>query len=211
MQIDELKTAWKEFDQSLKNSTAMNEKMITTLIRERSRSRLSKFKREYIFFLVLSLVWSTVFAAILVGNPFDFTYTIQYLPTILLSLAMLVTLIRLYKSLELFKTNFDQTDLLRTLKNVIHLYERHQQLAGAVISFMIAGGVLFTFSFMPARIAAKGLWTAILEMLLITAISLFIYFLAFRLGAFNKHKHAPGFNQDLHELEQLKAIVKELE
>jgi hypothetical protein len=211
MQIDDLKTAWKEFEQSLKYSTAMNEKMITALIRERSRSRLSNFKREYIFFLVLSLGWSAVFAAILIGNPFDFTYAIQYLPTILLLFAMLVILIRLYRSLGLFKTNFYQADLIRSLKNVIRLYERHQQLAGVAISFMIAGGVLFAFSFMPTRIAAKGLQAAMLEMLLITAISLFIYFLAFRLGVFNKHKHTPGFDQDLQELEQLKEMAKELE
>ena len=82
---------------------------------------------------------------------------------------------------------------------------------GLVISFMIAGGVLFAFSFMTTRIAAKGLQAAMLEMLLITAISLFIYFLAFRLGVFNKHKHTPGFDQDLQELEQLKEMAKELE
>ena len=210
MNLDELKPLWQEYDLKIKNSASVTEKMINSMIRERSGQRLARFKKEHQFFLLLMIVWIVCFSAVIVGNPFDFLYAVQYIPSILLLSWSVITLIRLINGYRLFRTNFNDPDLEHSLQNLIRVYEKYGKTPSWVIFLMISAGLLFSFSFLPAKIITKGVWIAIGESLLASAIALLIYFAAYKMGAF-KDRYEDKFRNDLYELEELKGMIRELE
>ena len=69
--------------------------------------------------------------------------------------------------------------------------------------------MLTAFSFLPKKLEHKELWPALGETLLSMAITLAIYFIAYKLGAF-KNRKKEGFENDLKELNNLKSISAEL-
>lgn len=210
MNLDELKPLWQEYDRKIKNSSSLNEKLISSMIRERSGQRLARFKKEHHFFLLLMIVWIVCFSAVIIGNPFDFLYVVQYIPSALLLCWSAITFVRLLNAYKLFRINFTDPDLQRSLQNLVRMYGKYGKTPSWIIFLMMSAGLLFSFSFLPAKIITKGVWIAIGESLLASAIAFLIYFAAYKMGAF-KDRYEDKFRQDLYELEELKAMVNELE
>ncbi|HEX5026126.1 MAG TPA: hypothetical protein VFV68_12680, partial [Agriterribacter sp.] len=209
MNLDELKTVWQEYDRKLQSAQSVNERIINSMIRERSHSRLARLRRENSFLAALTLLWAFLFCAVLIGNPFDFRYVIQYVPTALLLFWAVASFSRLMIGYRILKADFEQPDLSRTLSKLIALYEKHNKSAGWVVLIMMLAGLLFSLSFLPAKIESAGLWPALGDTFAAMAIAALLYFIAYKLGVF-KDRYGNKFKQDLEELEELKSMSAEL-
>lgn len=209
MNIEELKVEWTAYNKKLTVSQRLNEQLIQSMLKERSRSRISKLRKENIFLLLYMVIVLIFLVAIFIGNPFDFNYTWQYLPYSMLTVGVILAIFSLYKSLRNFNVDINTICLDDFLKKTIAAYEKNkkrEQWFGIILLF---AGASTVFSFLPKKLAHKGLLPALAETAIMLLVTLLIYFIAFKLGVF-KNKKKEGFENDLKELNELKAISSEL-
>ena len=207
MNLDELKSAWQVYDQKLQNSQLLTERLIVGMIKDRSKSRVAQIKRENKWFFALMVFELLILGAIFMGNPFDFVYTIQFVPYVFLAIGIIMALVAIYRSNAIVNTDMNSTTLGAFLQHVIREYEKNKKLEGWFGMLILASGCLTVLSFLPNKLEKKGLNGALIDTLIPMGICLFIYFLAFKLGAF-KNRKSEGFKEDLKELE---VLSKELE
>lgn len=209
MNIDEIKTEWKQYSKKLEVSQRLNEHMILSMLKERSRSRVSKIRRNNTVYLVLMLLTLLFLAAIFAGNPFDFKYRLQYIPYGILSIGVLLAIISLVKSFKTFTTNINSVSLDNFLKRTIEEYDKNKKIERWFGVIIFSAGLLTAFSFLPKKLEHKEFWQAIGETAVSMLITIAIYFIAFKLGAF-KNKNKEEFENDLKEWNELKNISMEL-
>ena len=209
MNIDEIKTEWKQYSKKLEVSQRLNEHMILSMLKERSRSRVSKIRRNNTVYLVLMLLTLLFLAAIFAGNPFDFKYRLQYIPYGILSIGVLLAIISLVKSFKTFTTNINSVSLDNFLKKTIAEYEKNKKIERWFGIIIFSAGLLTAFSFLPKKLEHKEFWQAIGETAVSMLITIVIYFIAFKLGAF-KNNNKEEFENDLKEWNELKNISLEL-
>ena len=209
MNIDEIKTEWKQYSKKLEVSQRLNEHLILSMLKERSRSRVSKIRRNNTIYLVLMLLTLLFLAAIFAGNPFDFKYRLQYIPYGILSIGVLLAIISLVKSFKTFTTNINSVSLDNFLKRTIEEYDKNKKIERWFGVIIFSAGLLTAFSFLPKKLEHKEFWQAIGETAVSMLITIAIYFIAFKLGAF-KNKNKEEFENDLKEWNELKNISMEL-
>jgi hypothetical protein len=209
MNIEQLKTEWKQYDHKLSLSQRLNEHVIQSMLRERSRSRVSKVRRDTIIYMILMIINLVLLAAIFAGNPFDFKYMVQYIPYGLLTIGVLLALLSLVKTLQRFNVNTNKVNLHSFLNTTIEEYEKNKKMERWFGIIIFSAGVLTVFSFLPKKMENKGVWPALGETAISIVITLAIYLIAFKLGAF-KNRKKEGFENDLRELNELKAIAEDL-
>ncbi len=209
MNIEEIKTEWKQYNKKLEVSQRLNEHLILSMLRERSRSRVSKIRRNNIIYLVLMMATLLFLVAIVAGNPFDFKYKLQYIPYGILFIGVLIGVISLVKSLKSFTVNLGIVSLDSFLKKTITEYEKNKKIERWFGVIIFSAGVLTAFSFLPKKLEHKEFWLAIGETVISILITIAIYFVAFKLGAF-KNKSKEEFENDLKEWNELKSISLEL-
>ncbi|GAB3518106.1 hypothetical protein [Emticicia fontis] len=209
MNLDDLKSAWKVYDQKLQTSQQLTERMIVGMIKERSRSRVAQIKRENVFFFILMVIELIVLGAIFLGNPFDFIYPIQFVPYGFLAVGILMALVAIYRSNTIVNVDMNSTTLGAFLNHVIKEYEKNKKLEGWFGILMLASGCLATLSFLPNKLAKKDLTAALIDTLIPMVICLLVYYLAFKLGAF-KNRKSEGFKEDLKELEELSRELEQI-
>ena len=209
MNIDEIKTEWKQYSKKLEVSQRLNEHMILSMLKERSRSRVSKIRRNNTIYFVLMLLTLLFLAAIFAGNPFDFKYRLQYIPYGILSIGVLLAIISLVKSFKTFTTNINSVSLDNFLKRTIEEYDKNKKIERWFGVIIFSAGLLTAFSFLPKKLEHKEFWQAIGETAVSMLITIAIYFIAFKLGAF-KNKNKGEFENDLKEWNELKNISMEL-
>ena len=209
MNLEELKSAWQVYDQKLTFSQKINEKIVFSMIRERSNSRLSKMKRENSLLLLFMFFEFFVLLAVLIGNPFDFVYLWQYIPFIFLLIGNLMAIVMLFKVYKMINVDITGIDLSSFLIRLIQSYERNKKAEGWFGAIMFVSGCLTVFSFLPHKLAQKTLSLALLDTLIPLLICILIYYFAFKLGAF-KNKKSKEFKKDLQELQELSSELKQV-
>lgn len=202
MNLDELKSAWKVYDQKLQASQVLTERMIVGIIKERSRSRVAQIKRENTFFFILMVVELVLLVAIFLGNPFDFIYPIQFVPYGFLGIGIIMAIVAIYRSNAIVNTDMNSTTLGAFLNHVIKEYEKNKKLEGWFGILMLTSGCLASLSFLPNKLQKQSLTSALIDTLIPIGVCLIIYYLAFKMGAF-KNRKSEGFKEDLKELEEL--------
>jgi len=210
MTLDELKSPWQQYNQQLNASNKLNEQLSLSMIKERSTSRVSTIRRES-FMLLLVLVLEMVFLiAIIIGNPFDFKYALQFIPYALLGIGVLIAIWTLLKMIKNFDVRITNDGLTGFLQKTINAYEKNRKAERWFGTIMVSAGVLTAFSFLPKKLEHKEFWPALGETGLSVLITIMVYVIAFKLGAF-KNRKKEGFENDWKELNDLKAISSELE
>src|SRR5687768_5248831 len=126
MNIEEIKNEWKQFNQQLESSQRLNEHLLTSMLKERSRSRVSKIRRDNIILLLLMFANLVFLAAIFIGNPFDFKYSLQFIPYALLTIGVMMAVISLVRSLQRFNADLNQVNLESFLRTTIDEYEKNK-------------------------------------------------------------------------------------
>lgn len=208
MNLEELKSAWQVYDQKLQSSQAINEKIIMSMIKERSKSRVSRLRRENGLLSAVLFLELLLLGAIFMGNPFDFKYTVQFVPYVFLVIGIIMALAVLLKNYKMLDVDINNANLSAFLKNIIGEYEKNKQAEKWFGIIILSSGCLTVLSFLPNKLDKKGLWPAIIDTAIPMIICLAIYFMAFKLGAF-KNRKAEAFKEDLQELEELSLDLKE--
>lgn len=209
MNFEEIKTEWAQINKKLDSTQELNEQLVASMIKERSRSRVAKIRRTDTMYLVLMFANLGLLMAIFAGNPFDFRYTIQFVPYGLLSFAILLAIVSLFKSLQTLNTNLRTANLDSFLRKAIDAYVKNYQVQKWFGIFIFCSGTLTALSFLPKKLEHKELWPAIGETALMMIITIVIYFIAFKAGAF-KSNRKENFEDDLEEWNRLKNISAEL-
>ena len=209
MNLEEIKSEWKRFHQKLESSQRLNEQLIESMLRERSRSRLSKIRHDNILYLFLMIANLIFLTAIFAGNPFDFRYTVQYLPFVLLALGVLMAIGSIITSLQRFNVNINDVSLDIFLKRMIDAFEKNKKIESWFGLIIFSAGTLTALSFLPKKLEHKAPLLALGETALSIVITLGIYFTAYKLGAF-KNRKKQGFENDYNELKELRAIKDDL-
>ncbi len=209
MNLEELKSAWQVYDQKLTFSQKINEKIVFSMIRERSNSRLSKMKRENRLLMLFMFFEFFVLLAVFIGNPFDFVYLWQYIPFLFLLIGNLMAIVMLFKVYKMINVDITGIDLSSFLIQLIQSYERNKKAEGWFGAIMFVSGCLTIFSFLPNKLAQKTLSLALLDTLIPLLIFILIYNIAFKLGAF-KNKKSEEFKKDLQELQEFSSELKEV-
>jgi hypothetical protein len=211
MNLDELKSVWKEYDRKIESTQALNEKLISSMITERSTSRFEKVRVHYLLGTLWMVICLSFGVLILFSNPFDYKYTIQYIPMALFCVCLAILIggiLSAYSKLRSIK--IDQSTLSASLRQIIDVYEKPKKFLNyTVVAFLITQVFLFPLSFLPKGIERMGLWLALGERLIPISISALLLFIAYKFGAF-KERNAEKFKKDLTELEELKAMALEL-
>jgi DNA integrity scanning protein DisA with diadenylate cyclase activity len=156
--------------------------------------------------MIINLV---LLGAILAGNPFDFRYTLQYIPYCMLAIGVILAILSLLRSFKSFNDNMNRVNLDTFLKRTIDGYEKNRKMEKIFGIIILSSGTLTALSFLPEKLENKELWQALSETAISVAITLIIYFIAIKQGAF-KNRKREGFENDLRELNELKAISSEL-
>jgi hypothetical protein len=211
MNLDDLKTVWKTYDRKLQSAQALNEKIIASMISERSGSRFSKVRRHY----VLGLIWMVICLAfsilVIVTNPFDYGHRIEYIPMAILAICLTIMIggwFHTYRGLS--NINITHNNVDESLKKIIAIHEKPKKFFyNTIIVLLFSQTVLFPLSFLPRHIERLGLPMALAERSVAISVAALLLFIAFKLGAF-KDRHTERFREDLNELQSLKAMSAEL-
>jgi len=209
MNLEDLKSAWQVYDKKIQASQAINEKLIESIIKERSVSRVAVIKRQYHFFFFMMAVELVVLAAILIGNPFDFKYRVQFVPYVLVGIGVVVAIFNLLKLYRKLCGPLSNSPIGVFLKNILESYEQNKVFEQWFGVIFLSVGLIIPLSFLPHKMEHNTLTAAILEISLMMLGTLLLYLIAFRLGAF-KNRHKEKFSKDLAELNELKAMSLEL-
>ncbi len=210
MDLNELKTAWIEYDQKLSISNRINEEILLAMIKDRSVSRISKIRTTNIMLLIWLFVVLTFIIAMFVGNPFDFKYNWQFIPYFVVGLGVIAAISSIFATLSKFDVNLSTKNISGFLTKIIEGYEKNRKMETWFGAILFTAGALTVFSFLPKKLENKPFWSALGETGLMLLITLSIYFLAMKSGVF-KNKSKEGFENDLAELNQLKALKQEFE
>jgi hypothetical protein len=209
MQIEELKTAWKNYEQKITVSNRLNEQLILSMLKERSRSRIARIRQKNLFYLGWMILVLILLAAIFAGNPFDFKYEVQYIPYGLLVAGVLLAVYKILRDLRRFDTDITNDGLSVFLKKTIDAYNKNKKVESWFGILLFSAGALTVFSFLPSKLEHKPLWQALTETFVMMLITVLIYVAAFRLGVF-KNRDSDAFKNDWKELNELKSISSEL-
>ncbi len=215
MNFEDLKTAWQEYDIKLQSTQALSDKLIVSMIKERSASRLSKVKRRFNFLSLYLAGWTFVGLCILIGNPFDYSQSIEFIPIWINFICMLLLLFAMINlTLNLHKTEVNQDSLHSSVNKIIAIISEYEKpapiLRWALRLLIFSGTFLFPLSFLPRKIERLGIWGGVGDMLISILISAALIYIAHKLGAF-KHHQAEKFQEDLRELDELKSLSKEMQ
>jgi hypothetical protein len=212
MNLDELRTAWKEYDRKLESTQAIQDRIITSMIAERSANRFSGVKNQYRLGLAWMLVCLLFSVIIMATNPFDYRYIIQYIPMCIFAIGVSILLADMAKSYAAFRRILvTHYNVAEALKRIIAIYEQPKKLIRyTLIIFVFSQIVLLPLSFLPANVDRIGLWPAVLERLIPISIGALLFLLALKLGAF-KQRHVDKFREDLSELQSLRKMSDELD
>ncbi len=208
MNLEELKSAWQVYDRKLQASQTINEKLIFSMIRERSNSRVSRLKRDNTLLMLFMFLEIAFLVAVFAGNPFDFKFLWQYVPFLFILVGNLMGIIVLFRVYKMLKTDITNTNLRSFLKNLIETFEKNKKAEGWFGAVMFVSGCLTVFSFLPHKLETKSLLMAIVDTLIPLAISVILYLIAYKMGAFKNQKEI-AFRQDLSELETLQRELQE--
>ncbi len=210
MNLDELKQLGKNTTGDWNLPQSLSERVITSMMRERSHSRISRAKRSYVASIGYMIIVLVFCVAVFLGNPFDFKHWYQYLVIgiyFVCSLIFLTIIIGFYLTIR--RIDIARENLVEALRKIIAMYDKPQKIADRTGLVILIAAVLFPLSFLSRSIQTHGVWLGIALQLIPMGVSILLIFLAKKLGAF-RDRFRESFRDDLKELEELKALSNEL-
>lgn len=179
MNLDELKTVWQEYDSRLAATEEINQKVIASMIRERSVSRIARIRRRYAEMICLFLFYVVCLTGCFFGNPFDYSSSFQYLLLAALTLSCFLMAIFLFRArIALKKISLDTKNLQEALGQVITVYARYRKNFKYTIIVTFCFSLLLSLSRTIIRIAESGISAAILSVISFCVIIGFSYYYA---------------------------------
>lgn len=202
MNLDELKTAWQEYDSRLSATEEINQKVIVSMIRERSVSRIARIRRSYTGMICLFLFYVVCLTGCFFGNPFDYSFPAQYLPLAALTLSCVVMAVFLVRArIALKKISLDRQNLQEALLQVIAVYVKYRKSFKYTIIMTFCSSIMLSLSRIIVRIPESGISAAIFSILSFCAMLVFSYYYARKKPEWpNLGEEEKGLRADIEEL-----------
>lgn len=209
MELEALKRSWESLDKKIRNAASFNEKLVEHIISSRVMTTVDKIKGLNNFFYTVLSIEVVVLIAILIGNPFDFSYRIQFLPYLLLLFGVIIAFANLLQISRAIRQLSPASKIDQYLKSIVSVYDRNKRFERWLGVSFLSIGLLVPFSFLPQKLDRMSLSGALLDIGIMISITLIIYIAAFKFGAF-KNRHKEKLEKDLTEWNELKALANEM-
>jgi hypothetical protein len=209
MELEALKRSWDILDRKIQNAASFNQTLADRIISSRVMTTVDKIKGLNNFFYTVLGIETVVLIAILSGNPFDFTYRIQFLPYLLLLTGVIIALLNLLHISRSIRKLSPAIQIDQYLKRIVSVYDQNKRFERWFGLSFLSVGLLVPFSFLPQKAERMGLAGALLDIGIMISVTLIIYFIAFKFGAF-KNRHKEKLERDLAEWNELKALAREM-
>ncbi len=210
MELELMKKSWALLDEKIQQAATLNAKLIENVISSRTTTTIESMKRLYGFFFIALTIEFIFLVAVLLGNPFDFTFNIQFTPYVLLVAVVAVVLINLVRMSTAIRALSPAADTGEYLRGIVSLYDRNKRFAKWFRAIFLLAGLSVPFSFLPQKMERIGYWPALGEILVMVAITMLLYVLAFKFGAF-KNRYRIKLEKDLADWSELKRLADELQ
>jgi hypothetical protein len=206
MELEVLKKSWDSLDKRMQQATTFNERLVESIISSRVMTTVDKIKRLYNSFYVVLTIEIVLLIGIILGNPFDFKYKLQYLPYGLLLIGVIIAFLNLLHLTRSIRNLSPGLRIDHYLKGIVSIYDRNKRFEKWFGVILLSIGLLVPFSFLPKKLERMGLSGALIDTAIMISISLIIYIIAFKLGAF-KNRYKEKLQKDLDEWKELKALA----
>ncbi|MFD1140413.1 hypothetical protein ACFQ4C_04810 [Larkinella insperata] len=208
MNLDELKSTWKAYDDKLLASRQLNERMILLMLKDRSKGTLARMARHLQLAGIVMTAVIVFFSAAIVGNAFDYERWYLYIPSVFyIGLATVALMIVVKTYYNLSRVSLNQHTLYDSLKTVLQWHEKAQSALSKVWMLCILAGFMFTFSMIARKFETYSPLKISLTLGAQAALVLLFYGLARWL--FNAFEDQIGqeLRENIQELEQVKSIL----
>jgi tryptophan-rich sensory protein len=209
MELEVLKKSWASLNEKFQHTTTFNQKLIESIISSRTFTTVDRIKRMHTGFYIVLTVEIVVLVAILVGNPFDFQYNLQFLPYALLLIGVIIAFMNLRHLSSAINKLSARSTIDLYLKGIVSIYDQNKRYEKWFGVSLLAVGLLVPFSFLPQKLERMSLTAALADTAIMISISLVLYVAAFKLGAF-KNRHKESLQKDLADWEELKVLADEM-
>ncbi|MES2733944.1 MAG: hypothetical protein V4714_19510 [Bacteroidota bacterium] len=204
MNLDELKLTWQAYDEKIRTTQQLGEKLVLTLIKDKSKGTLSKLARELRWVMLLFTGLILFLVAAIVGNAFDFTGWLSYLPMgmyLLLSTYALIILLKEYRNIQ--SVNLTKENLRECLQLLIRSHEHYFVAMGKIWQLCMIAGVLFGISLILRKVDDYGI-TKTLLFIGVQVITVLLIYAVAKWGFNISHDpHTAALKENLRELEEL--------
>ena len=203
MNFDELKMIWATYDQTLQAHVRLNEYMVASMLKERSKGTITGMLQKL---RLTSAIFAGLFLfliAAMVGNAFDFVHWLQYVPMALYMLLSVIALLIVTKEYRILReTDLTTANLRESLQVIIAAHERGFKAMGTIWKLCMAAGFLFGVSMIYRTVDTRGWLVAGLflggQLLFLAG----LYWLATRQLAISRDVSTLELRQNLKELEE---------
>ena len=209
MELEMLEKSWENLDKKMQQAAILNQKLIDTIISSRALSTIDKIKRLYYSFYIVLTIEVVILVGILAGNPFDFKYTLQYLPYLLLLIGVIIAFFNLLHISRSIARLSAKSAIDQYVKEIVAIYDRNQRFEKWFGLSFLAVGFLVPFSFLPNKIARVGVVGALIDTAIMILITWIMFIATFKFGFF-KNRHKEKLQKDLEEWKELKALASEM-
>lgn len=210
MELDALKGSWENLDKKVQQTTVFNQKIVETIISSRVMTTVDNIKNLNNFFYCVLTIEIVFLIALFIGNPFDFQYTLQFVPYVLLFIGIIIAFINLLRLSRAIRRLSPSTNSIgHYLQSLVSIYDQNQRFEKWFGIIFLSLGLVIPFTFLPQKLERMSLSGALLDTVIMISVTVVIYITAFRLGAF-KNRNKTKLERDLAEWNELKALASEM-
>lgn len=206
MELELFKKSWENLDRKMQNAALFNQKLLESIISSRVMTTVDKIKRLYKGFYLVLVVEMIFLIALFLGNPFDFKYTLQFVPYVLLFIGVIVAFINLIYIDKAIGKLSPGSKIDSYVNGIVSIYNRNQRFEKWFGVIFLSVGLLVPLSFLPHKLERLGIAKGLLDLGIMMSVVLILYVVAFKLGAF-KNPYKNKLEQDLEEWNKLKALA----
>lgn len=211
MNLDELKQEWAKYDDKLKSTADIDHDVIARMVKKRSLSVVVNIRKSYLYGMVMCGFYLLCFIALNIGNPFDYKYTVEFLPLFLVLIVLTIVMVILFRAgFKLRKLDFHSQPLPEYLDRVITAYSKsYKLLQWSAGTILFCCTILFPLTFIQRNIARSGMFSGLLNTFGLLIFLSLLFFVKKKIKRFNQEEWY-SFNVIMRELKALRASAAEL-
>lgn len=208
MNLDELKSTWKSYDEKIVSSQKLSEQLVFLMIKDRSKGTLAKMERKLLFAGTVMTAVIVFFSAAIIGNAFDYTSWYFYIPSvlyILLAVVALTVVVKNYRNLS--RVSLSRQNLYDSLTTVLQWHEKAEATLSRVWLLCMLSGFLFGVSMLARKFESYSSLKISLFLGFQAVMILLLYAAARWIFRVFDDTVGAELRENIQELNQLKAVA----
>jgi hypothetical protein len=210
MELDVLKEAWQKMDVKLQKTVVLNAELIDAIINRKSRHILEKMKRQNTLMFLIMAIGLLFYEAILLGNILDFKYTWQFIPYVINFVVIIFGLISLYRFNKIIISDMASNSLKNTIQYTLHYYQNNKKHIKWIGIISITTSFLVPWTILPNLIESRGLNSGLMQIGILTAMTLGGWFIVSRLKVMKKWRKE-NLSSTIAEWKELERLNQSME